>query len=137
MSDHSRSGTDVGDIVTVWLPPLVTAPGMARAAVAAMTSSAPFETRTAVELVVSELVTNCVKHAGLGPDDRIGLVAMRSRPFVRVEVWDGGPGFEPRVPTSASLSRETGWGLYLVDRLADRWGVEIGEGTRVWSEFDL
>jgi anti-sigma regulatory factor (Ser/Thr protein kinase) len=102
-----------------------------------MTSSAPFETRTAVELVVSELVTNCVKHAGLGPDDRIGLVAMRSRPFVRVEVWDGGPGFEPRVPTSASLSRETGWGLYLVDRLADRWGVEIGEGTRVWSEFDL
>jgi len=33
-------------------------------------------------------------------------------------------------------SRQSGWGLFLVDRMADRWGVDRSEGTRVWFELE-
>src|SRR5437660_209209 len=47
-----------------------------------------------VRLLVSELVTNSVQHAGVGPDDSIMLVVRLNDELVRVEVRDGGPGFE-------------------------------------------
>jgi anti-sigma regulatory factor (Ser/Thr protein kinase) len=54
---------------------------------------------------------------------------------VRVEVWDHGHGFKParQTPDRESMS---GWGLYLVDQLADRWGVSATSGTSVWFEID-
>ena len=89
-----------------------------------------------LRLLVSELVTNAVRHAGLRRDDRIRLVvAVRTRD-VRVEVHDPGHGFRPRAPRP-DPARASGWGLYLVDELADRWGVDgAGRGTRVWFELD-
>jgi len=50
-------------------------------------------------------------------------------------VSDRGTGFQRRVrvPERGSGS---GWGLYLVDQLADRWGVSREEATRVWFEID-
>jgi hypothetical protein len=54
---------------------------------------------------------------------------------VRVEVADRGEGFEP-VPRDADRSRPGGWGLYLVDQLADRWGVARDQMNRVWFEMD-
>ena len=72
-------------------------------------------------LLVSELVTNAVRHAlrtGLPEVElRIGNEGGR----VRVVVSDPGDGFvaHPRLPTA---SEGSGWGLYLVDRIADRWG---------------
>src|SRR5437660_3018045 len=47
-----------------------------------------------VRLLVSELVTNSVQHAGVGPDDSIMLAVRLTDELVRVEVRDGGPGFE-------------------------------------------
>ena len=46
-----------------------------------------------------------------------------------------GYGFDPRenVVSRDSPSR---WGLYLVDQLADRWGVSNSDGTSVWFEID-
>ena len=61
-----------------------------------------------------------------GPRDRIG------RPL---EVIDPGAGFEP-LPRVAGQSQAGGWGLYLVDQIADRWGVVPGDGTHVWFELD-
>lgn len=96
---------------------------------------AAFNTR----LLVTELVGNSVRHAGLEPADIITLdMEIRSR-SVRVEVRDPGPGF-----TRPSFSADppigtSGRGLYLVDALADRWGVSrtpAGE-ARVWFEIDL
>lgn len=54
---------------------------------------------------------------------------------IRVEVIDEGPGFDP--PTPSSWSNPTGgWGLQLVDRLADEWGVEAeGPCNKVWFEL--
>jgi anti-sigma regulatory factor (Ser/Thr protein kinase) len=88
-----------------------------------------------VRLLVSELVTNSVRHAGLAHADSIGLEISVSPDRVRVEVTDDGPGFERRRPQPRE-DRTGGWGLYLVDRLADRWGVVHDEPTRVWFEID-
>jgi hypothetical protein len=57
--------------------------------------------------------------------------------MVRVEVDDPGSGFEPRAP-EPDPTKASGWGLYLVDELADRWGVGPGSrgGTRIWFELD-
>ncbi|HEX5949407.1 MAG TPA: ATP-binding protein [Actinomycetota bacterium] len=87
-----------------------------------------------LRLMVSEVVTNSVRHAGLGEGDRIELRISVDKGRVRVEVHDTGPGFErPSEPTT--MFRDSGWGLYLVDRLADRWGITSGRGTTVWFEL--
>ena len=83
-------------------------------------------------LLVSEVVTNSVRHAGLNGRDRIVLAARLAREFVRVEVRDSGPGFDPEVRHEVS-----GYGLRMVDMLASRWGVDRDEkGCRVWFEVD-
>ena len=87
------------------------------------------------ELLVSELVTNSVRHAGLEPDATIGLRVDVWPDRVRVEVTDTGPGFE-RDRESPSIYQDSGWGLYLVEQVATRWGVDLAETTRVWFEID-
>jgi anti-sigma regulatory factor (Ser/Thr protein kinase) len=85
-----------------------------------------------LRLVTSELVTNAVRH-GAEAADVVLRVDASTRPVV-VEVEDQGSGFVPRYPPVPQES--SGWGLCLVDRLADRWGVSVGaSGTRVWAEL--
>jgi anti-sigma regulatory factor (Ser/Thr protein kinase) len=88
-----------------------------------------------VRLLVSEVVTNAVRHANLAAGDVIELVVELKLRTLRVEVHDPGGGFVPSVP-SPDPSRPSGWGLYLVAELADRWGVDSDETTLVWFEFD-
>jgi anti-sigma regulatory factor (Ser/Thr protein kinase) len=84
-----------------------------------------------LRLLVSELVTNSVRHAPKRADNCIHLKVFESGEVVRVEVDDPGSGFEPavRVPRPGQTS---GWGLFLVDQLASDWGVEAPGLTRVW-----
>jgi serine/threonine-protein kinase RsbW len=88
-----------------------------------------------VQLLVSELVTNAVRHANLDHGDVIGLVVELADHKLRVEVHDPGGGFVPTAP-SPDPARPSGWGLYLVAELADRWGVDSDERTLVWFELD-
>jgi anti-sigma regulatory factor (Ser/Thr protein kinase) len=89
-----------------------------------------------VRLLVSELVTNSVRHAQIGPEDSILLKLRIDDVNVRVEVSDGGPGFDlPEADPTAELARDSGWGLFFVTQLADRWGIERDEG-RVWFEIE-
>jgi anti-sigma regulatory factor (Ser/Thr protein kinase) len=88
-----------------------------------------------VRLLVSELVTNSVKHAGAGPQDPIDVALTASADKVRVEVGDGGAGFEPRT-SRTSRTEPGGFGLMLVDKLADRWGIERTPRPCVWFEID-
>jgi anti-sigma regulatory factor (Ser/Thr protein kinase) len=87
-------------------------------------------------LLVSELVSNAVRHASRAgvPEVELRLTVDPGR--VRVVVSDPGAGFiaEPRLPTA---SESSGWGLYLVDRIADRWGVITKERNEVWFEIDV
>jgi integral membrane sensor domain MASE1 len=89
------------------------------------------------ELVVTELVTNSVRHAGLDPSESIRMRASAREGVLRVEVSDPGVGFEPGPPRPAP-DGSGGWGLYLAERLADRWGVDRdGARSMVWIERDL
>jgi anti-sigma regulatory factor (Ser/Thr protein kinase) len=92
--------------------------------------------RGALRLLVSELVTNCVRHARAGDDAPVEL-SVRLRPDgVRVEVRDSGPGFEPQ-SEPRPRGADGGYGLFLVERMASRWGVDTRDGTRVWFELEL
>lgn len=86
-----------------------------------------------IRLLVSEVVTNSVLHGPTAPAAQVELHVWASDEIVRVAVTDQGAGFEPQDrPTGGDRS---GWGLMMVDRLADRWGVELGSGTEVWFEL--
>ncbi len=91
-------------------------------------------TREALLIVVSELVTNAVRHAGLTSAQRVTLRATRLDDRVRVEVVDRGPGFDREAVGEAPPSAQGGFGLRLVDQLAERWGVAPDSGT-VWAEI--
>ena len=86
-------------------------------------------------LCVSELVTNAVLHADIGEDAELRLdVRLDPDGGLRVEVRDTGRGFSPPEPADGG---DGGWGLFLVDRLSERWGVTSGDGTCVWFEMSL
>jgi anti-sigma regulatory factor (Ser/Thr protein kinase) len=89
-----------------------------------------------VRLLVSELVTNSVRHAEMPPPGTVNVDVSLDGRMIHVEVRDNGPGFEPS-PRRDGQSKAGGWGLYLVERLADRWGVMRNSFTRVWFEIDL
>ncbi len=104
-----------------------------------------------LRLLVSELVTNAVRHGSDGgrardrqiAGDPAGVVEGEAEELeltmrvgggrVRVEVTDPGRGFTYEGPTG-SYETEGGWGLYLVDQIAERWGIDDQPSTRVWFE---
>lgn len=96
----------------------------------------PAPIRDDVLLLVSELVTNAVRHAGAGPERPLHVQLLRGPRWVVVAVADEGPGFawHPAGPPAGNESG--GRGLFLVDRIADRWGVECTTSrTCVWFEI--
>ncbi|MCX5420465.1 ATP-binding protein [Streptomyces sp. NBC_00078] len=90
------------------------------------------ELTDAVELGVTELVANVVRHV---PDRRCVLLLLRSAAGVRVEVADSCPQL-PCVSAELSLEAEGGRGLVLLDAVVDKWGVgpAAGGGKTVWFE---
>ena len=89
----------------------------------------PSEPREAVELMVSELVTNGIRHA----QTSIQLAIQRTANEIRVTVTDRGGG-SPRM-RSPTPDEPTGRGLRIVDMLSERWGVDQGgpgSGKAVW-----
>ncbi|HEX6231432.1 MAG TPA: PAS domain S-box protein [Actinomycetota bacterium] len=87
-----------------------------------------------LRLLVSELVTNAIRHGPTGDDAHVDLRVALAGDTVRVEVVDTGDGFRP--PEGPRRDGAGGWGLVLVDRVAGRWGVAEGAPTRVWIEVD-
>ncbi|HXF36078.1 MAG TPA: ATP-binding protein [Actinomycetota bacterium] len=115
----------------VVLPPDPRAASAARQVVRELRGVLPPEVVGDVALLLTELVANSVRHAGLGGEDRIHVRIQLAADRVAVEVVDDGLGFRP------SERAEGGWGLYLVDRLADRWGIQRDGATVAWFEIDL
>jgi anti-sigma regulatory factor (Ser/Thr protein kinase) len=88
-----------------------------------------------LRLIVSELVTNSIRHAGLRTGDPITLEISVDETAIRLELRDRGRGFEPSV-IPADPFQASGWGLFLVSQLTDRWGVSTEGGlTKVWVEI--
>ncbi len=93
---------------------------------AVLSADAP-ETVDAVELMVCELATNCVKHAHSG----FQLLIEEAPDGIRVEVTDSGAG-RP-TPRTVTPSEASGRGLRIVEAMASAWGVaEAADGKTVW-----
>jgi anti-sigma regulatory factor (Ser/Thr protein kinase) len=83
----------------------------------------------ALELAVSELVSNAVVHG----EGTIEVELTSDDEEVRLAVADAGGGQPVLRPATTPDARVGGWGLGLVDELADDWGTANDEaGTRVW-----
>lgn len=119
----------------VELEPSPTAAAEARAALAVLDGRVALAVLDDLRLLVSELVTNSVRHSGASQRAKVALEVAARPDAVRVEVTDAGTGFEPR-PRTPDQEQGSGWGLHLVDRIAQRWGVEGKRRTRVWFELD-
>jgi anti-sigma regulatory factor (Ser/Thr protein kinase) len=113
-------------------PPTDDAPTEARAALGVLAQILAADVLEDLQLVVSELVTNSVR---FGPRRPITLSLDVDRDgMVRAEVVDQGDGEQAKVEMALEPSVDGGWGLYLVDHLTRRWGVEEGS-THVWFEL--
>jgi anti-sigma regulatory factor (Ser/Thr protein kinase) len=108
----------------------------ARRALLAGNGMLPGPIRDDILLLVSELVTNAVRHAGAGPESPLHVQVLRGPRWVVVAVADEGPGFTWQPPSPPIGNTSGGWGLFLVDEIADRWGVECTtSGSCVWFEI--
>ncbi|MDT4893388.1 MAG: hypothetical protein QOE97_2423 [Pseudonocardiales bacterium] len=115
-------------------PPRPEAARTARQLVADSIPRLPREASDAVTLMVSELVTNCIVHAGTDFQVRVHL----DEASVRVEVSDHGTG--KAAARSPERHEAHGRGLQLVQSLADEWGVIpalIHPGKTVWFRLSL
>jgi anti-sigma regulatory factor (Ser/Thr protein kinase) len=85
-------------------------------------------------LIASELVSNAVLYSGCSTEDVITVRLERAADHVLLSVWD--PGVSGRSATVAVAEQRSfgGFGLWLVEQLAHRWGTERAEGYRVWAE---
>jgi anti-sigma regulatory factor (Ser/Thr protein kinase) len=91
-----------------------------------------------VLLLVSEVVSNAVRHSASGDGGVIDVTVLTAGRTVRIEVGDQGGASEPRLANGTSnASRLTGGrGLRIVEMLADRWGHTGDElGRLVWFEL--
>lgn len=83
------------------------------------------------ELLVSELVTNAIRHAGA---HAVAIGVMSTPTTVQIGVHDRLDS--PPVPAEVQ-GEAGGYGVHIVDHLADRWGVVSDSGGKtVWFELD-
>lgn len=111
-----------------------TAPASARSFVrGAMPAELPAERLGDLTLMTSELVTNAVEYSGARSID---LAVAHGRTFTRISVsvpdarWKRAP--ESHAP---EVDQTSGWGLFVVEQLSDRWGTRDADCT-VWFELD-
>ena len=134
-------------LVDLRLPPDPRSPSRARRALSLLEGRFDEEILFKLRLLLSELVTNSVRHARLQETERIVVRVMCEPGALRAEVLDAGH----RVSFPAMMASHTGWeyqrtrgsewpggwGLSMVEALADSWGVVHNDGTTVWFELGL
>lgn len=129
-------------LLEVRLPPKAEAAGLARRAI----EDLPHRfngTRSKLQLAVTELVANAVRHGAMEPTDEIRLVIREGDHHVRVEVTDPGRSHDEavagwnRIPETFPGDDPTGhFGLFLVQAIGKRAGITSDDGTTAWVELD-
>jgi anti-sigma regulatory factor (Ser/Thr protein kinase) len=137
MAPHGDTrGLEDSPVLRIGLEGNPEAPSLARAAIAGFFEDREIDPSalSTLTLLVSELVSNAVVHSSAAPSSEILLCVRLLEPSdLRVEVTDQGAGFTPVARDPARIGG--GYGLYLVDKQAERWGVDRKGGTRVWFEM--
>jgi anti-sigma regulatory factor (Ser/Thr protein kinase) len=117
--------------IALELPATEDAPARARQLVReAAPQELPRDDRWRAELIVTELVTNAVRH---GPGGPVQLALEGGGSAIRGQVADPGPGIRKQELVSRRAIDEGGRGLFLVDALSDSWGLSDDQ-SRVWFE---
>lgn len=95
--------------------------------------SADEDARYTAQLMVSELVTNVVRHQRIGDPVPVVLLG-RLGPTLWIAVHDGDPYMGDR--SRPDDESESGRGLVVVEALSERWGVDrTAAGKSVWCEL--
>jgi anti-sigma regulatory factor (Ser/Thr protein kinase) len=128
----SSSAPSLDDGISLRLSGGPEAAAKARRALSKLRSDIDPPLMETLRLLVTELVSNSVRHAR---SDTVVLKVLVGRSAVLTEVTDEGPGFDP-AGAGGPGTDESGWGLFLVERLAHRWGVNQNpDATKVWFEL--
>lgn len=132
-----RSNQSVSqDDLHVSLPLDATAPAAARALLESLHGRIAPSVMSDAQLVVTELVTNSVRHSGVPDTEFVEVSVALTDSSVRVEVAD--PGRRGTIaPQDRDLERTSGFGLNLIQSVAELWGLERAArgGTRVWAQL--
>lgn len=83
-------------------------------------------------LVLTELVTNVIRH-GCSENDDMGVEIFRSSGRLRFHVTQSGPLYDPE-KIRRNPGETGGWGLLILDRLCSGWGVDV-DIKGVWAEL--
>jgi anti-sigma regulatory factor (Ser/Thr protein kinase) len=122
------------DPLHLTLPATPESIGAARRALAPLREDVGDPVYRDLRLLVSEVVTNAIRHAEHRGEVRLVVVPVPGA--LRVEVHDGGVGFAPDPEPTPAADRGAGWGLYLVDKLTRSWGAERAPDAHVWFELE-
>jgi anti-sigma regulatory factor (Ser/Thr protein kinase) len=116
------------------LAPDMNAPSAARSAITNRFSGS-LATRALddARLLVTELISNSLRHAALRKGDHVSVRALETDGLVRFEVADPGRNGPPLLREPGA--QEGGYGLLLVRRLSRRWGIHRDGETVVWFEL--
>jgi anti-sigma regulatory factor (Ser/Thr protein kinase) len=123
----------VSEVIKERFPAAPEVPGHARALVRQL--GLPDTTRSTVELIVSELVTNAVVHGDAGRGDPVLVALCAEGDCVRGRVCSQGTDFEWG-GGGKDLLEPGGLGLQLVDSVTTDWGIERNGCQCVWFECD-
>ncbi|ONH33134.1 hypothetical protein BL253_02550 [Pseudofrankia asymbiotica] len=118
------------------MPPVAASAAQARTAVRAVVGARALGRADDAALLVSEICTNAIKHARSELTLRVWAEPARLR--ISVEDREGATLPRPGRAARGDPEAESGWGLLLVEALADAWGVQTTPGgKRVWFDLDL
>jgi anti-sigma regulatory factor (Ser/Thr protein kinase) len=123
------------DRVELTLPADPGAPQIARNALARL-DGVPPELLDKAQLIASELVTNGVRHGNTQAGGPIQFSARRYPSVLRIDVENPAADSRPEIQPRGQL-RSSGYGLIIVDSLADRWGSDVDDAVRIWCELEL
>ena len=120
----------------VWVPTTKDAPALARRAVDSLEVHLKPQQLGDVRLIVSELVANVVKHSGKAPEETVDVEVTVAPDVVRGSICDIGEWLpDPELVEEPQEGRAEAFGLFLVDQLSTRWGIQRETPTCVWFEM--
>lgn len=108
--------------------------GVIRDSIRTAAASCGEEATERLAIIYSELLSNVIRHSGLGPGDFVD-VTFELGDRLRGSVMDRGVGFDPTALPEQDLLDEGGFGLTIVEQLTRTWGVTTNGSNEVWFEL--